>query len=217
MFGGSPSNTGTAPQHFDAVRAQEIRYRRGRELMRAYIRDSHVYLQSRPLPRVALGLLTKYSIKLGPLGEFGVKKAENEGDGGDGMSGLNELIQDVNDGIQAPARWLLSHVLCGRISGSTADGSKTSWFPKRSPDGQYVHVSLSLRRITDNVGPLLKSSQGSVVLPTLGCGKVANLNLLSMNSVQNSLVRAVWRERQFNENFQPVVDHSREIDRSELW
>ena len=171
-------------------------------------------MKSQPLSKFALELITKYSVKLGPLGEIAVLKAGNR-DGGDGeedddnnkdnrMSGLNELIRDVNDGIKAPTKWLLSHVLCGRILGSTADGSHTSWFPRRSPDGQQVYVPLLLRRVTDIVGPLLLDSKGNIALPVTGPGVVGNLI-----SASSSTVRVEWRKIDYDEEF------TREVE--EMW
>ncbi len=210
-------NHNLAPRCFDVVRRQEVKYRRGFELMHASVRDSNVYLKSQPLSKATFELLTKYSMKLGPLGEVGVRRAANDGSGGDnGIPGLNEVIEDVNNGIRAPARWLLSHVLCGRVSGSDEDGSKTLWFPQRSSDGQYVHVSLSLDLITDNVGPLLLSSHGGTVLSMLGCGKVGTLSVLPMKSGQKSQVQTEWREHLPDEDFERATDLEWEAARTEL-
>ncbi len=208
-----------APQRFDVVRKLEVKYRRGRELMHATVRDANVYLKAQPLSAAATELLSKYSIKLGPLREFGVSRAVNEngGDDDNGMLGLNELIDDVNNGIRAPTRWLFSHVFCGRISGSDEDGSKTSWFPERSPDAQYVYVPLALRRIIDNAGQLLRSSQGSIALPMLGCGKVGTLSILPPKSGQMSQVQTEWRNHLPDENFERATDHGWEVTQIELF
>ncbi len=206
-----------APRRFDVIRRQDVMYRRGYELMHASARDSNVYLKSQPLPKRAVDVLTKYTLHLGPLKKVGVERAANEDVGGDnGIPGLNELIDDINNGIQKPARWLLSHVLCGRVSGGDGEGSKTSWFPQRSPNGEHVHESLSLHQITRNVGPLLRSSEGITVLPMLGCGKVGTLSMLTTKSGRNAQVQAEWRDILFDEEFELATDHGWEVARTEL-
>ncbi len=219
---GLPSITASddkfAPQRFDVVRCQEVKYRRGNEFMHASVRDSKVFLKSQPLPKRAVGVLTKYTLHLGPLKKVGVERAANEDSGGENnwIPGLNELIDDVNNGIQAPARWLLSHVFCGRVLGSDEDGSMTSWFPERSSNGQNAHVSLCLNQITESVGPLLRSSTGIIVLPMLGCGKVGALSILPKNAGRNSQVQAEWRDHLPDEKFELAADHGWKVGRIEL-
>ncbi len=220
-FGDDPSAVISSkrftPRRF-VVRKLEVKYRRGGELMHATVRNSNVYLKPQSLSKAALEMLTKYTIELGPLREFGVNRAVNEDGGGDnGILGLNELIGDINDGIRAPARWLFSHVFCGRISGSDEDGSKTSWFPQRSPNAQSVHVPLSLQRIIDNAGQLLQSSLGSTALPMLGCGKVGILTLSPTNVGPDSKVQAEWRDFSPGENFERATDHGWEVAQTKLF
>ncbi len=187
-----------------------MQYLRDGELMCVYLQDSHVYLKPKPLERSALKTLTLYSVNLGSLKEFSVKKTENK-DGGhenDGkMPGLNEVIHDVNNGIEAPVKWLLSHVFSGRILGSDAEDSQTSWFPRRSPEGQEVYEPLLLRRLIKIVGRwLLPDSEGNIVLPVGGSSKVGKLDKLPKNGgAPSSIVRVQRRRFVVDEKFRKKV------------
>ena len=197
------------PEYYDTVRALQTRYLRGGELMCVYLQNSQVSWKAKPLENAVVKKLKKYSINLGPLKEFSVKKTENEGVGreDDGrIPGLNEVIHDANNGMTVPLKWLLSHVLCGRILGSNGDDSKTSWFPRRSSDGQHADEPLLLRRLTDIVGRrLLSDSEGNIVLPVRGLRMVGKLDMLQKKGGPSSTVRVQWREYDRGENFRKKV------------